>query len=74
MSFDRSRYGTVKSPEPADAGQKPDACPFCQSRAVGTLAKVITPSTYWRCQACGEIWNPTRLDDARRGHGHRRSW
>jgi hypothetical protein len=57
---------------PEDSGQRPDACPFCQSRAVGTLAKVITPSTYFRCQACGEIWNPARLDGVR--HGHRRSW
>jgi ribosomal protein L37AE/L43A len=41
--------------------QRPAACPFCESKAVGTLAKVITASTYWRCQACGEMWNPERL-------------
>jgi hypothetical protein len=57
---------------PEEPGQRPEACPFCQSRAVGTLAKVITPSTYFRCQACGEIWNPARLDTAR--HGYRRTW
>jgi hypothetical protein len=21
---------------------------------------VITASTYWRCQSCGEMWNPER--------------
>ena len=35
---------------------RPDACPFCHSRAVGTLAKVVTESTCWKCQACGESW------------------
>ena len=57
---------------PEVLGQRPEACPFCQSKAVGTIAKVVTPSTYWRCQGCGEIWNPSRLDTAR--HGHRRAW
>jgi len=47
--------------EPDEPARKPEACPFCQSRAVGTLAKVITSETYWRCQACGEVWNPARL-------------
>jgi ribosomal protein L37AE/L43A len=42
--------------------QPPERCPFCESKAVGTLAKVITESTYWRCQACGEMWNPQRLE------------
>jgi len=50
---------------PAPAGesvQPPEACPFCASKAVGTLAKVIDASTYFRCQACGEMWNPQRLE------------
>jgi transposase-like protein len=45
---------------------RPDKCPFCNSRAVGTLAKVITTATHWRCQSCGESWNPARLDASRR--------
>ena len=69
--FDRPRYGGDR-PVAEEVVQKPAACPFCQAKAVGTLAKVITTSTYWRCQACGEIWNPGRLDSVR--HGHRRSW
>jgi ribosomal protein L37AE/L43A len=52
--------------------RRPEACPFCQSKAVGTIAKEITASTYWRCQGCGEIWNPARLVDMRQPH--RRQW
>jgi ribosomal protein L37AE/L43A len=44
-----------------DERRRPAACPFCKSNAVGTLAKEITIATYWRCQACGEIWNTARL-------------
>jgi hypothetical protein len=51
---------------------KPEACPACGSRAVGTLAKVITVDTYWRCQGCGEIWNPARV--SRANHRPSRSW
>ena len=51
---------------------KPESCPACGSRAVGTLAKVITPETYWRCQGCGEIWNPARVERASRRPS--RSW
>lgn len=35
-------------------------CPFCGSARVTTATKAITDSTYWRCLACGEIWNPSR--------------
>lgn len=34
----------------------PESCPFCGSTAVGTLAKEITPETYWRCNKCGVGW------------------
>jgi ribosomal protein L37AE/L43A len=36
------------------------ACPFCASDRVSTTSKTLTPSTYWRCDACGDIWNPGR--------------
>jgi ribosomal protein L37AE/L43A len=39
----------------------PIVCPFCQSKALSTVSKVIDESTYWRCTSCGEIWNPGRL-------------
>ncbi len=41
---------------------RPDRCPFCKSKAVGTHAKEITSATYWHCQACGEMWNVARLE------------
>jgi hypothetical protein len=31
-------------------------CPFCNGRAVDTLAKVITVTTYWRCRECDKTW------------------
>jgi ribosomal protein L37AE/L43A len=50
-----------QSPDYEPPPRRPAACPFCQSKAVGTLAKEITAATYWRCQACGELWNTARL-------------
>ena len=63
MSNRRDSYllGTRRPAPTEQPVQRPEACPFCQSKAVGTLAKVITASTYWRCQSCGEMWNPERL-------------
>ncbi len=48
------RYPQPAPVAPAAASGRPENCPFCRSRAVGTLAKVITDATCWRCQACGE--------------------
>ena len=39
----------------------PASCPYCQSSDVKTTSKTIDESTYWRCRACGQIWNPGRL-------------
>ena len=55
-------FGATRSAPAEQPVQRPEACPFCESKAVGTLAKVITASTYWRCQSCGEMWNPQRLE------------
>jgi ribosomal protein L37AE/L43A len=50
----------VSDPErPALAA--PKWCPFCGSKQLKTTSKTIDESTYWRCLACGEIWNPGRL-------------
>ena len=38
---------------------KPAACPSCGSNAMGTLAKLITAASMWRCQACGHAWTGT---------------
>ena len=64
MSNRRDNYvfGTHRTVQTETAVQRPETCPFCQSKAVGTLAKEITASTYWRCQSCGEMWNPGRLE------------
>ena len=59
---DNFGFGARRPTQTEHDVQRPEACPFCQSKAVGTLAKVITDSTYWRCQACGEMWNPQRLE------------
>lgn len=39
-------------------------CPFCASERVATTGKAVTVSSYWRCEACGEIWNPGRAGAA----------
>ena len=59
---DSYMLGQRRPTQPDEFVQRPAACPFCESKAVGTLAKVITASTYWRCQSCGEMWNPQRLE------------
>lgn len=41
------------------------ACPFCESTRITTTGKSAAPSAYWRCQGCGEVWNPARMDAAR---------
>ena len=35
---------------------RPTMCPFCKGKAVDTLAKVITKTTYWRCRHCDRTW------------------
>jgi ribosomal protein L37AE/L43A len=35
---------------------RPSMCPFCGGKAVDTLAKVITVTTYWRCWHCDKTW------------------
>jgi transposase-like protein len=52
----------TQPPEPA----APKACPFCQSLDVKTTSKEVNASTYWRCAACGQIWNASRLQHGRR--------
>ena len=61
--FDRfaDAPGAARSPLPT-------ACPSCQSPAIATTAKTPDANSYWRCAACGEIWNNAR-DGARRGRG-----
>jgi ribosomal protein L37AE/L43A len=76
MSIRRDNYGFgARRPAQTEQDvQRPAECPFCQSKAVGTLAKVITASTYWRCQACGEMWNPERHERTVRPPRRGSSW
>jgi transposase-like protein len=36
-------------------------CPYCGSQQVKSNANAVTAGSYWRCDTCGEVWNPTRL-------------
>ncbi len=45
-------------PEP----DRPIACPACKSPDITTASKAITAATYWRCVACGELWNVGRRE------------
>jgi len=47
--------------QPTEALLAPKACPFCDSADVTTTSKSVSVSTYWRCSACGQIWNFDRL-------------
>jgi transposase-like protein len=38
----------------------PSNCPTCRSSEVTTVSKVVTAATYWRCGACGDVWNAGR--------------
>ena len=49
-----------QQPPSGEPLQAPAHCPECESTRVTTKGKTITESTYWRCEACGEIWNVGR--------------
>ena len=38
----------------------PSLCPACSSKSIVTTEKRPDADTYWRCTACGEIWNVSR--------------
>ena len=42
----------------------PARCPSCRSLDLVTTSKVVTADAYWRCCACGEVWNAGRLRSA----------
>jgi transposase-like protein len=43
-----------------DVTAPPSQCPACRSSDVRTTSKVVTAEAYWRCEACGEVWNDGR--------------
>ena len=70
MTFERPRESPGGGTPPDDRVMRPTECPECRSKAIGTLAKIITADTYWRCQVCGTVWNETRY----RTNAPRRRW
>lgn len=38
----------------------PTECPFCKSVTISATGQKVTASIYWRCENCGQIWNPGR--------------
>jgi transposase-like protein len=57
----------TRIPQSPDAPVAPTACPFCRSPQIAAATEKVDVSTYWRCEACGEMWNLARLQSA----GHR---
>lgn len=49
--------------------ERPTACPFCKGRIIGTLAKVITTLTLWRCRSCERTWTIASLQRSSHGRG-----
>ncbi len=44
----------------------PECCPVCKSGELSTTSKTIDEATYWRCHACGEVWNASRRKEPER--------
>ena len=56
-----------RSTTPDLAAGSPVACPSCRSASITTTAKNPNSESYWRCKSCGDIWNNSRRQAARRG-------
>jgi transposase-like protein len=53
-----------------EAPPTPTACPFCRSPKIMTTSTKADASSYWRCEACGQVWNVGRLRPVgRQNHG-----
>jgi hypothetical protein len=63
--FDRDRFTSVPAPSEPVLSANPD-CPSCRASRATTTSKTLSASTYWRCLACGNIWNPSRITAGRR--------
>lgn len=50
--------------------EPPKFCPFCRSMKVVATGKSVSEATYWRCESCSEMWNPSRAEQLPR----RRTW
>ena len=43
------------------------SCPKCRSIDIVTKEKKPAADAYWRCTACGEMWNASRKTREREG-------
>ena len=67
MSFYRRDNDFDRRSEPPAVQTVPSVCPACRSTAISTTAKSPDANAYWRCAACGEVWNMSRRDSSRSG-------
>ena len=68
MSFFDFLRDSTGRPKTSNLTGSPLACPKCGSPSISTAAKHPNPTSYWRCESCGEIWNQSR-PRARMGGG-----
>ena len=59
----------VHASSSVDAVARPTCCPSCRSIVISTTARNPDEHAYWRCGACGEVWNASRRRALRTG-GH----
>ena len=52
---------TLPQPRKVAVAASP-SCPRCTSGAVVSTAKNPDNDSYWRCNACGEVWSPARRE------------
>lgn len=53
------------APKPSESSGPPTTppmCPSCRSRATVTTSATPDDASYWRCTACGEVWNVARVE------------
>jgi hypothetical protein len=60
--MNRPSWGTPSDSPSASGAAAPSACPACRATTISTAAKSPDQTSYWRCSACGEIWNAGRRD------------
>jgi transposase-like protein len=54
------------APSDQETTPAPTACPFCHSAKIMTANVKADSSAYWRCEACGQVWNVGRLRPSHR--------
>ena len=65
-SYFSDRDGGGPRHEEQAVTEPPAVCPSCRSSSISTTAKAPDANSYWRCEACGEVWNVSRRKTVRR--------